>query len=90
MAKLDKTERELLESYENQEWSSGENLESEKSRYEEIARYTTQKNKRIYIRISERDQDRLKRKAMEEGIPYQVFISGVLHKYLSGSLVEKK
>lgn len=90
MAKLDKTERELLESYENEEWSSVENLESEKSRYEEIARYTMQKNKRINIRISERDLNGIKLKAIEEGIPYQTLISSLLHKFVSGRLVEKK
>lgn len=90
MAKLDKTERELLESYENEEWSSVENLESEKSRYEEIARYTIQKNKRINIRISERDLNGIKLKAIEEGVPYQTLISSLLHKFVSGRLVEKK
>lgn len=90
MAKLDKTERELLESYENEEWSSVENLESEKSRYKEIARYTIQKNKRINIRISERDLNGIKLKAIEEGIPYQTLISSLLHKYVLGRLVEKK
>lgn len=89
MAKLDKTEREILESYENEEWATVENLESEKSRYEEIARYTIQKNRRINIRISERDLNRIKLKAIEEGVPYQTLISSVLHKYVSGRLVEK-
>ena len=89
MAKLDKTEREILESYENEEWSSVRNLETEKSRYQEIARYTIQKNKRINIRISERDLNRIKLKAIEEGIPYQTLISSVLHKYVSGRFLEK-
>jgi predicted DNA binding CopG/RHH family protein len=89
MAKLDKTERELLESYENEEWESVENFESEKLRYEQIARNTIQKNKRINIRISERDLNRIKLKAIEEGVPYQTLISSVLHKYVSGSFVEK-
>lgn len=90
MAKLDKTEREWLESYENEEWSSVGNLESEKARYKEIARYTIQKNKRVNIRISERDLNGIKLKAIEEGIPYQTLISSLLHKYVLGRLVEKK
>jgi predicted DNA binding CopG/RHH family protein len=28
--------------------------------------------------------------AIEEGIPYQTLMSSVLHKYVSGRLVEKK
>ena len=29
------------------------------------------------------------KKAMEEGLPYQTLIAGVLHKYINGRLVEK-
>lgn len=90
MAKVDKTERDLLKSYEDDEWSSVGNLESEKSKYEEIARYTIQKDKRINIRISEKDLNEIKLKAIEEGIPYQTLISSVLHKFVSGRLVDKE
>jgi predicted DNA binding CopG/RHH family protein len=31
----------------------------------------------------------LKVKALEEGIPYQTLVSSVIHKYLSGQLVEQ-
>jgi predicted DNA binding CopG/RHH family protein len=32
------------------------------------------------------DLDMLKRRAAEEGLPYQTLISSVLHKYVSGRL----
>ncbi len=48
------------------------------------------KTKNINIRISEDDLTRLKRKAEEEGMPYQTLISSVLHKYLTDRLVDKK
>ena len=89
MAKLDKSEKELLESFENGEWDSVDNLESEKLKYQEIARYTIQKNKRINIRISEKDLNGIKLRAREEGIPYQTLISSVLHKFVSGKFIEK-
>ena len=89
MAKLEKKEQEILESYDKEEWISVENLESEKSRYQKTSLYTMQKNKRIHIRISEKDLNGIKLKALEEGIPYQTLISSVLHKYVSGKLVEK-
>ncbi|MCH8955758.1 antitoxin [candidate division KSB1 bacterium] len=89
MAKLDKMEKELSKSYENDEWVSVDNLESEKSKYQEIARYTIQKNKRINIRISEKDLNGIKLRAREEGIPYQTLISSVLHKFVSGKFIEK-
>jgi len=89
MAKLDKFEKELLKSYENNEWVSVDDFETQKLRYQEIARYTIQKNKRINLRISEKDLNDIKIKALEEGIPYQTLISSILHKYVSGRLVEK-
>jgi predicted DNA binding CopG/RHH family protein len=48
------------------------------------------KTKNINIRISENDLNRLKRRSMEEGIPYQTLISSILHKYVSNKLVDEK
>ncbi len=50
----------------------------------EYAEASMKKNKRMNIRISERDLRKLKIKALEEGIPYQTLVSMILHKYLSG------
>ena len=44
------------------------------------------KNRRINIRLSDRDVIGLQAKAAEEGMPHQPLISSVLHKYLTGSL----
>ena len=78
----------ILKSYEENEWHSVENLQQEKKRYQRIARNTSLKNRRINIRISERDLINLKAKSLEEGIPYQSLISSVLHKYVNGKLVD--
>lgn len=54
MARLDQEERELLESFERDEWSiPGREVETE--RYREYARATFKKDKRVNIRISEKD-----------------------------------
>ncbi|TVQ68309.1 MAG: hypothetical protein EA360_00035 [Balneolaceae bacterium] len=55
-----------------------------------MAKNHTLKNQRINFRISQGDLERIKSKAMEEGVPYQTLITSVLHKYLSGRLVEEK
>ena len=47
------------------------------------------KNKHVNIRLSEKDLEEIKIRALEEGIPYQTLMGSVLHKYLSGRLVEK-
>ena len=89
MEKLDKYEKEILESYENDEWQSVDDFETKKSKYAQSARETFLKNKRINIRISEKDFLGIKTKSLEEGVPYQTLISSILHKYISGKLVEK-
>jgi predicted DNA binding CopG/RHH family protein len=46
-------------------------------------------DKRINIRISEKDLIKLQRRAVKEGLPYQTFISSILHKFVSGQFMEK-
>ncbi len=87
--KLDKDEKGLLQSIENDEWVSIKNKKREINKYSEIAKNTLKKDKRINIRISNYDIDAIQVKAIEEGIPYQTLISSVIHKYVSGRLVEK-
>jgi predicted DNA binding CopG/RHH family protein len=87
---LTKEEKELLESYEKDEWQSIPGAKSASQRYRELAGATFKKDKRVNIRISEKDLVSLQKKAVEEGIPYQTLISSILHKYLSGRLAEKK
>jgi predicted DNA binding CopG/RHH family protein len=86
--KLDREERELLKSVENGEWRSVPNLEQEKARYRQIALNTLLKDKRINIRITEKDLELLQKRALEEGLPYQTLISSILHKYVSGRFRE--
>ncbi len=90
MNKYTDYEKEIIESYENDEWVSTSDLESDKKNYSQIARNTILKNKRINIRISERDLTKLKSKSVEEGLPYQTLISSILHKYISGKLIEQR
>lgn len=81
---------ELIESVEQGEWERVDDLEHAKSKLVEAARKTSLKDYRINIRVSSRDVELLKSIAMEEGIPYQTLVSSVLHKYVTGRLVDKK
>ena len=89
MPRLNKEEKELLESYERGEWESVKKAKAELQRYQEYARSTFQKDRRVNIRISTKDLEGIQKKAIQEGIPYQTLISSILHKYLSGRLIEK-
>ena len=82
---LDKDEMELAKSLENEEWIS-DLTKKEKKQYQEYARYSLSKRKRINIRMSERDLKKIQAKAIEEGIPYQSLISMLIHKYNEGKL----
>ena len=86
---MSKEEKDILKSYEAGEWKSVSDLKKEKIKLEEYARATLRKDKRLNIRISQRDLTELQRKAVHEGLPYQTFISSLLHKYVNGNLVEK-
>lgn len=88
MKKLDKEEKELLKSYENDEWKSIEDFEKRKAEYIKYAKYTAAKNKRINIRLSERDLASLKAKSLEEGMPYQTLVASIIHRYVSGKFKE--
>ncbi len=82
-------EKDLIESIENEEWIPiTENKEKEIKEAIENAKRTLRKDKRMNIRISERDLKSLKVKALEEGIPYQTLVSMILHKYVNGKLKE--
>jgi predicted DNA binding CopG/RHH family protein len=87
--KLTKEEKDILESVERGEWRRIPNFDKEAKRYREYARASLRKDKRVNIRMTERDIVRFQKKAIEEGLPYQTLISSVLHKYINGRLVEK-
>ena len=90
MAKLDRKEKELLESVERGEWKSVRGLETERGRYQKYAEATFKKSRRVNIRISAKDLEAIQKRALEEGLLYQTLISSLLHKYASGRLVEKE
>lgn len=87
--KFDKEEKELIASIEKGEWRSISKLQREIEKSKKIAKATLRKDQRMNIRISKKDLDALKIKAIEEGIPYQTLLSRLIHKYLSGSFIEK-
>jgi len=82
--KLTKEEQEILESVEKDEWRQVPQAKKETRRYEAAARATMRKDKRVNIRMTERDLMQFQKKAAEEGLPYQTLISSVLHKYING------
>jgi len=87
--KISKDEKEILDSVERGEWKTISELGKESQRYQKYARAAFRKDKRINIRISEKDLIQLQRRAVKEGLPYQTFISSILHKFVTGQFLEK-
>lgn len=86
---LDEEERDLIESYERDEWIPVPNMEARIAEYQEAARTFFRKDRRVNIRIPNRDILALQEMAQEDGIPYQTLMSSILHKYVTGRLVER-
>ena len=86
---IDQEEKDLMESIENDEWKPVNNLSLEKEKVMAAARNTLKKDKRINLRLTQKDYHQIQIKAIEEGIPYQTLISSLVHKYLNGSLTTR-
>ncbi|HFE65698.1 MAG TPA: antitoxin, partial [Chloroflexi bacterium] len=69
------------------EWTPVEDLEQEKEKALRAARATLKKDRRINLRLTEKDYYQIQLKAIEEGIPYQTLIASIVHKYLNDKLV---
>jgi len=86
---IDQEEKELMESIERDEWHPVKNIIQEKEKAIAAARNTLRKDKRINLRLTQKDYHQMQIKAIEEGIPYQTLISSIVHKYLNGSLTPR-
>lgn len=83
-------EREILNRFERGELRSSPDAGREIEIARQAARNTFNKTKRVNLRVTERDFNLAHARAREEGIPYQTLLSSVIHKYLSGRLVESR
>ena len=81
-------EHDILASFKKHEWQPVKNQKKEIARYRELAAETLRKSRRVNIRISAMDLEGIQAKAAAEGLPYQTLMASVLHKYVSGRLVD--
>ncbi|GHV03524.1 hypothetical protein FACS189485_06970 [Spirochaetia bacterium] len=87
---LDNEEKALIDSIENGNgWKTVDNFGEWKKLMMETARNTIEQNQLLYLHLPRQDLDGIKLKSIEEGVSYQSLITSIIHKYLSGKLVEK-
>jgi len=87
---LDEEEQEILSAFESGKFKSVPNVKDEIEKHRQIAAATFKKDKRINIRIANRDLSELQKLALVEGIPYQTFFTSILHKFADGKYIEKQ
>ena len=88
---IDNEEKKQMEIWDNVDVtkfkSDIENIKQLKS----IAKdYVKKRETKMNIRISEDELEKIKQRAEQEGLKYQTFIKSVLHKYMTGQLIEDK
>ena len=84
---LDSEEQDLLEAFEAGKFHSV--LTHERKQFiENSAQHTCELNQEVNISVSQSDLTALQKTALKQGIPYQLLMSSILHKYASGILYE--
>lgn len=82
-------EGDLEEALEIGSFNKAKRARREISRAIKAAGNYLKKDSRLNIRLSSSDILSLKRRAAEEGLPYQTLIASVLHKFITGRLVNR-
>ena len=85
-----KEDKEMMKSIEAGEWLPSAKSAVLKKQLRAAAKSTMLKDQRMNIRIAKKDMLALKAKALEQGMAYQTLVSSLLHKYVTGQLMEKK
>lgn len=81
---LDIFEKDILNSVENDEWQSKGHIQERLTELQGFLKH--EKKKSVSIRLSENDLYELKRKSLENGVPYQNIIQMLVHQYTSNKI----
>lgn len=87
--KLNKEEKEIEALFERNEIALSKPEKKLLGQLRGAAENTFRKDRRINIRLSDRDMVGIQRVAAAKGVPYQSLISGLIHQYVEGDLVQK-
>ena len=88
---IDNEEKELMDSLDGIDLSQiNHDKENSKLLQKSAKAFVKKKETKMNIRISSNELEKIKAKAEQEGLKYQTFIKSILHKYLTGQLIEEK
>ena len=88
MNTFDTFEKDTLDAYEKGNLLSTKPSTKDKDHFRAAAQTTFLKDRRVNIRLSSPDLMDIQARALEDGVPYQTLIASILHKYVSGRLIE--
>ena len=87
---MDNEEKELLNPIESLDIEKIEPpSEKDQSELRNAAKQFIKKEAKMNIRVPPYELQRIKEQAAKEGLKYQTFVKSVLHKYLTGQLIDK-
>lgn len=88
---LDEEEKDLIEALDDIDITTLPKPTEDRQRmFKEAAREFRKKETKMNIRIDEFELRKIKEFADSEGLRYQTFVKSVLHKYITGQLIEKR
>jgi predicted DNA binding CopG/RHH family protein len=79
---LDREEEKIETDFDGGKYKSIVGAKKAIGKYQKYAQVTMEKTWNINIRLSEKNLLKIKAKAAEQGLPYQTFVSSILHRYL--------
>lgn len=83
---LDPYEQELNDAIENGQVREVPDMEEEKKRIVSIFRDAARKDRRVSLRLNDRDLDAIQARAAANGLPYQTLIATILHQVATGKM----
>ena len=87
---LDNEEKELIQAYEKVDIRKIKKpSNNELRKIKKTAKKFLKKESKMNIRIDPYELEKIKKCAQEEGLKYQTFIKSILHKYITGQLINK-
>ena len=89
---IDPEEKKLIESINKMDTRTIAGPTPQENRATKVAarQYLARQETKMNIRIDPEELKRIKERAAQEGLKYQALVKSVLHKYITGQLVEKK
>ncbi|MBI3576926.1 hypothetical protein HY086_02735 [Candidatus Gottesmanbacteria bacterium] len=83
---LDSYEQKINDAIESGQVQEVQNMDQEKKRIVKIFREAARKDRRVSLRVNNRDLDAIQAKATENGLPYQTLIATILHQVAVGKV----